>query len=211
MLQWWLVVGVTQYNKKGINRMRFISTLAVSALTAWLMTAGSARAELVANGGFETGDFTGWTTQGVISNLFQVSTVFSHTGSHSVVLAGLEADDDEFYQTVPTTLGQQYALDFWVYNLGVGADGMHVEWEGNTAFNVKPLDVPLESWFQYTLPLTATANGSELRFGGFDVPLGFYIDDIRLTAVPEPSCLGLAALGLAGIGVVARRKKVRCA
>jgi hypothetical protein len=189
--------------------MRFVSTLAVATLTAWLMTAGSARAELVVNGGFESGDFTSWTTQGVLSNLFQVSNVISHTGSYSVVLADLEVDDDEFYQTVPTTLGQQYTLDFWVYNYGVGDDGMHVEWEGNTALNVNPLDAPLESWFQYTLPLTATANGSELRFGGFDIPLGFYIDDISLTAVPEPSSLGLAALGLAGLGLVARRKKVR--
>lgn len=186
--------------------MQKLSRLTLSCLALWLTLSSQALAvNLVSNGGFETGDFTAWSTQGATNNLFQVSSVTPHTGSYSVLFAELEVDDDEIYQTVPTANGQQYTLDFWVYNIGLGDDGMHVEWEGNTVFNLNPLDIPLESWLQYSLPLTATMDGSELRLGGFDVPLGFYVDDISLTAVPEPSSLLLAATAL--LALVFRRRR----
>jgi hypothetical protein len=194
--------------------MRLKSTTTLCIVAAWLTFTGSAHAvNLVSNGGFETGDFTGWTLQGTQSTLFNVADVLSHSGTYSMFFAELEADDDQIQQTVPTTIGQQYSLEFWLLNstdgnLGLGDDGLKVIWEGNTVFDLKPIDAPLGVWTPYSLPLTATGNGSNLRIGGFDVPFAIYLDDISLTAVPEPGSVALATLSAIGFFAWRRRQRI---
>ena len=194
--------------------MRLKSTTTLCIIAAWLRFTSSAHAvNLVSNGGFETGDFTGWTLQGTQSTLFNVADVLSHSGTYSMFCAELEADDDQIQQIVPTTIGQQYSLDFWLLNstdgnLGLGDDGLKVIWEGNTVFDLKPVDAPLGVWTPYSLPLTATGNGSDLHIGGFDVPFAIYLDDISLTAVPEPGSVALATLSAIGFFAWRRRQRI---
>ena len=186
--------------------MQTTSKIALYSLAAWLSFATPTLAvNLVANGGFETGDFTSWTTEGTISNLFFVSDFTPHSGTYSVLFADIDTDSTQIYQSVTTTSGQQYTLDFWVYNLGVGENGLKVSWEGNLVLDSTPLEVPLEQWSLFSLPLSATNDGSELRFEGFDNPLGYYIDDISLTPVPEPSRFLLAAMGLVFLAIRRQR------
>jgi hypothetical protein len=178
-----------------------------------LVLTGSAKGvELINNGSFETDDFTGWTVEGMPGTLFEVTDFWGHAGTHSVVFAGLESHNDRISQIAPTASGKQYVLDFWVNNgsdgnLGVGEDGLAVFWEGAAAFNISPLPAQLNTWLNYTLNVTATSNGSELKFHGFDAPFAIYLDDISLTAVPEPNALLLLAVGITGVAMRARRRR----
>ncbi len=83
---------------------------------------------LLTNGGFETGDFTGWGTVGTgigISSssctpMFPLCTTPfpAHSGSFAAVLGGLA----EMYQTVPTSIGHIYSFSFY-YDSSLPATG----------------------------------------------------------------------------------------
>lgn len=81
-------------------------------------------------------------------------------------------------------------------NYGLGDDHLRVSWEGATVLDEAPVSHPLESWDFVSIPVTASMNGSELRFGAFDATLGVLLDDICLTLVPEPATLGLLAVAV---------------
>ena len=191
--------------------MRIKPAALLSSLVLCLTFSSSAQgANLVSNGGFETGDFTDWTVQGNVSSLFNVSSFLPHTGTYSMFYAELESDDDRISQVLSTTIGQQYSLAFWTYNLGSpdDNDGLRVFWEGSLALELVPLGEPIGQWVEYTLLLTASSNGSELSLRGFDAPLAFYMDDVSVTVVPETNTLLLAGAGLI-ILVLLRGKVVR--
>lgn len=59
----------------------------------------------------------------------------------------------------------------------------------------------------FSLDLVATAETMFLSFGatGLDNTLGGFIDNVSLTAVPEPGTLALFAIGAAGLLVGRRR------
>ena len=80
---------------------------------------------LVTNGSFETGDYTGWTWGGNYgpSSSHGVQT-FINTGAESGKFAaglGSVGSDGTLSQNVQTTAGQHYAVSFWLANHEVGS------------------------------------------------------------------------------------------
>ncbi|BBO34530.1 carbohydrate binding domain-containing protein [Lacipirellula parvula] len=178
--------------------MRTTVPLALAALVAWLALLNPAHAvNLVTNGGFETSDFSGWTLNGTPSSLFNIFDFEPHSGQYAMFVADYEADHDQIYQTVPTINGQSYKIEFWLRNIGLGNDAVQVFWEGNLVLEQKPVLAPVNQWTLYKASVTATADGSELRLGGFDEPQVINFDDISVTPIPEPSALLLAVAGVA--------------
>ena len=59
-----------------------VKNLLVTASVIVMLESGSAKADLVVNGGFETGDFTGWTLNGH-NTLNFVSSENPHSGTYS--------------------------------------------------------------------------------------------------------------------------------
>ncbi|MBL0870852.1 MAG: hypothetical protein IBJ18_09785 [Phycisphaerales bacterium] len=169
-----------------------------------VMTASSAaRAELVINGGFETGAAWLLIGGGPFPN-FGYTAAQAHTGSRSFEFANALARDDTIRQTLATTAGTSYTLSFWLFNSQQGNDHLRVSWEGGLVIDLLPVNIPLNTWTQFTYTVTASLTGSELRFAGYDVPDRIRLDDVSVVAVPTPATLSLGALTLC---TFARRRR----
>jgi hypothetical protein len=122
--------------------MNSLVSIAFAAAAA-LAIASAAGANIVANGGFETGDFSSWgTTLGGPGTLLGVDSNFGRTGLHSVFFAATSPQDDEIFQILPTTMGLEYTIEFWVHNYGVGEDHLRLSWEGSPVLDMIPVASP---------------------------------------------------------------------
>ncbi len=132
---------------------------------------------LVTNGGFETGDFTGWSHNSFAS----VETYFPHTGSYAVEFS--EPEYGTVSQTLTTTSGASYTLSFWLRNVNTlsgqtGCD-FQVQWNGSVLTGG---DFPSCTGFPYTqYTFTVTGTGSDtLSFQGENAPAAYYLDDVSV-------------------------------
>src|SRR5207302_790086 len=91
-----------------VDMMRNISILCLAFL---LSPISNSSANVIVNGGFETGDFSGWTLSGDSATTF-VDTGFAHSGSYAAFLGEI-GDLGSLSQTFSTTLGASYSLTFW--------------------------------------------------------------------------------------------------
>jgi hypothetical protein len=176
-----------------------------------LMAASSVHADLVVNGGFETGDFTGWTQFG---NIYSSAVVGSYDGVNPNSgsdqagfgavgsIAGIE-------QTLNVTAGQSYQISFWLYNIGGTPSEIQLGWGGNTILDtVNPDAFP---YTEYTETVTADASTDLLSFGFQQDQSYFFLDDVSVTPtsaspVPEPATVFAGVLLLLPLGVGAVRQ-----
>jgi hypothetical protein len=176
-----------------------IAVLASAALTA--------RANLVANPGFETGDFTGWTQTG--DNSFtDVQTFDVHSGTYAAEF-GPTSSDGGITQNITTVAGQGYDVSFWLDNRDTsGGSHMSASFAGVTLLT-SPNGSPGFPYTFYSFTnIIATSNSSALSFSFFNPPSWWDLDDVSVTptVVPEPGTLGLIALGALGlVGAVRKR------
>lgn len=164
-------------------------------------------ANLVINGGFETGNFQGWTTVAALAGSnFGVSR-FPHTGSYAAEFGGVAAGDfDAIYQDLTTTPGSSYALDFWLKNGGNPQNDFQVYWGGSLIMNT--LNSSLFGYTEYTYILTASKSSTQLLFQGYQLPSHYFLDDVSVTSasVPEPSTLMLLVSTVPALLLELRRR-----
>lgn len=162
--------------------------IAASILIALLPLVQQARASLVVNGGFETGDFTGWYTYGVGDH--SVDSASAHSGSYGAEFGqtgGFVAAASQGFYTTP---GQLYRIDFWLSN-GPGSDSeFQLLWSayGEPAHIAFDLVYPPEFAYQeYTFYESATSDLTVLGFQFYQNQSSFHLDDVSVTPVPEAS------------------------
>lgn len=178
-----------------------------------LMSAGIVHAAPVVNGGFEAGDFTGWTQFG--------DTDFSSVGAGNAVHSGdfganfgSLSGPGGIFQTLATQAGATYDVSFWLRAESGTPNSFDFNWDDG-ALEVSLTDMPATSYQQYTVALTATGTATDLRFTFFHEPAFFYLDDVSVSeratrTVPEPAAPGLASIALAALGgAMGRRLRTR--
>ncbi|SRR5579883_728289 len=169
---------------------------------------------IVVNGGFETGDFTGWTVNDPSFGTF-VSGAFDGYGPHSgTYFAALGASGllGSISQDLKTTAGSSYVLDYFLASDGNTPNEFKVAWNGSTIFD--QVNIPAQDYTEYKLLVTATGPSTNLTFYEQNDNGFLSLDDVSVnastaTAVPEPSTLMLSVISLASLGLATSRSRLR--
>ena len=183
-------------------------SLATSLAAVALLAGASAQATTLANGGFETGDFTGWTQFGNV-DLTGVDMLTAHDGTFSAYF-GPATTPGGILQTLNTTVGASYTVDFWLRNENAASPGMSnaftFTWGAMQVMNLT--DANVSPYTHYSFNLTAVQTHTDVKFG-FRNDAGFWDLD-SVSAVPEPTSMALMSLGLGlgllGMGAARRRR-----
>ena len=114
---------------------------------------------LVQNGGFETGDFTGWTLSGNTTYMSVASgnSQFVHSGTYGAAM-GPSGSLGFLSQTLTTVAGQNYLLSFWLDSPNIAGtltpNEFTVAWNGNTLTEM--VNIGKIGWTNLQFIVTAT-------------------------------------------------------
>ena len=177
-----------------------------------LGVAASAQANLVTNGGFETGDFTGWTLAG--NTGFTGIDGDAHSGNFAAFL-GAVGSNTLLSQTLATTTGASYTLTFFLANDGGSPNNFSVSFDGQNLVGGGSPGLPIVNgpgfpYTEYSFNVTALDNAAVLQFQDRQDPAFWHLDDVSVTpnqAVPEPATLTIFGSALAGLAFIRRRRK----
>jgi hypothetical protein len=169
--------------------------------------AGIASADLV-NGGFETGDFTGWTVDTVNNWAMVLDSGRQHTGTYEAQL-GTYGAVGTLSQAFATTNGQEYKVSFWLANdLNDSSNLFQVLWNGQAQSISPALNPTLASdYTQYMFTATASGVSSTLAFNFQQDTSIYHLDDVSATPTPIPAAAWLLGSGLMGLVGIRRRKQ----
>ncbi|HWD20017.1 MAG TPA: choice-of-anchor tandem repeat GloVer-containing protein [Verrucomicrobiae bacterium] len=151
------------------------------SITSRLATLSLAAPPLIANGGFETGDFTGWTLSGNDQNfIVQSNAVSVHGGIFGAQLAATNALG-YLTEIVPTTPGTAYIVSLWI-NIPVAPLELSVAWNGGGIADETNLTAT--GWTNLQWVVTATNAASAVTIGA-RADAGFFgVDDVTVTPLP---------------------------
>lgn len=172
--------------------------VAGSTLVAFGSADSASAMNLVQNGSFETGDFTGWTQSGN-TGFTGVINGFASDGFYSAFF-GPVGSLGYISQTLNTVPGQRYRLSYDLAGSGGFNNIFQVLVDGTTLAELLNID---QGFTPYSLEFVAADASTDLTFGFQNDPSFNYLDNVSATAVPTPALLP----GLVGMAIAAYRKR----
>jgi hypothetical protein len=180
----------------------------VLCVAAVLAFAGAVQAESVTNGGFETGDFTGWSQFGN-TGFTGVGAGTQASGTYGAFF-GPVGSTGGITQTLALPANANVTVSFWLHNDGGGFNSFDASFDGSSLLSFTNAGGIGYNFYSYNV--TTTAANPALTFTFRQDPAWWYLDDVSVTStiVPLPTGASMGLLGLAGAGVlgrIARRRK----
>ncbi|WP_254550187.1 fibronectin type III domain-containing protein [Catellatospora tritici] len=173
-----------------MNRLRISVAAAITALVATVaavaLAAPAGAAELISNGGFESGSLSPWTCSGGTGSV--VSTPV-RTGTKSLQGAASSSDNANCTQNVATVSGTSYTLTAWVRGnyVYLGVTGGASNWTPSAA-----------NWTQLTVTFTASSTSTQVFLHGWYGQGTYYADDVSLQGQGGTSVPGVPGTPVAG-------------
>jgi hypothetical protein len=164
---------------------------------------------LLTNGSFETGDFTGWTLAGNtgFTGVTTVAGDFGYAAEDGDFFAYLGAvgSDTLLSQSFADVSGQNYTFSFWYDNNNGGTpEDFSAYWDGIQLLSI--IDDPgTDGWVNYAFSETGTGSDG-IQFDVRNDPSYDALDNVSVSATPEPSSFLLMGSGLIGLAGAFRRR-----
>jgi hypothetical protein len=193
--------------KKNLTTMKkHTSPLGILALACLLVLgiAQSVNANLIVNGGFETGNFIGWTETGNTSSTFVNGE--PHRPGKFAAWFGATGSRGGIFQMFATTTGKTYQFDFWLKNTGSYSEA-HVFWNEKEVLNL--IDPGNFGYKHYVFTETATEASTEIKFLFENNPNWYRLDGVNVSGVPDTAST-FSLFGLAFLSFTALRRKLSC-
>jgi hypothetical protein len=140
--------------------------------------AGDANGNLVTNGDFETGDFTGWDHFG--------DTRYDYVTRDHFAALGAVGDFSSLAQTIPTVPGQYYVISYYAFGGGYPSE-FRATWYGEFG---GVLDDEVNTNFDRTFTFYEVASSidtsTDLEFDARNDPSYFWLSDVQVTPWFDP-------------------------
>jgi PEP-CTERM motif len=147
------------------------------------LTASPAGADqLLVNGGFETGDFTGWTQSGNTGSTFVAFGPGVPNSGYYAAALGPVGSVGYLSQTFTTTPGSTLYLNFFLASDGGLPNSFSATLGSNTLLQLT--DIPQQLYTLYSYQTTATDISTTLTFGFQNDPGYLMLDDVSVTTSP---------------------------
>jgi hypothetical protein len=151
---------------------------------------------LLQNGGFELGNFNGWTQSGNAWGESVIGTApFVHSGGYGAKL-GPTGTLGYLSQNVATSIGQSYLISCWLNSDGLTPNEFLISWNGATLFD--GVNLAATGWTNLQFLAAATATNTVLELGFRDDPGYLGLDDLSVV----PASLSISGTHWSGANLV---------